>query len=63
VSLVATGAVGAPYRLWATTNLALTPVTNTWTLLTNTTIISSPFTNIDLTATNFSRRFYIFTTP
>jgi autotransporter-associated beta strand protein len=63
ISLVATGAVGGTYSLWATTNLALTPVTNTWTLLTNGTITTSPFTNIDLTATNYPQRFYLFSTP
>jgi fibronectin-binding autotransporter adhesin len=63
VSLVATGAIGATYRLWATTNLALTPVTNTWTLLNSGTVTASPFTNLDLTATNYPQRFYQFTTP
>ena len=63
VSLVATGAVGGTYKLWATTNLALTPVTNTWKLLSSGTITTSPFTNTDLTATNYSQRFYLFSTP
>jgi hypothetical protein len=27
------------------------------------TITASPFTNIDLTATNYPRRFYLFSTP
>jgi hypothetical protein len=62
-SLVATGAVGATYRLWASTNVALTPVTNLWTLVTNGTIGASPFTIIDGAATNFPRRFYQFSTP
>jgi hypothetical protein len=63
ISLVATGALGGTYRLWATTNLALTPVTNTWTLLNSGTITTSPFTNTDLTATNYPQRFYLFSTP
>jgi hypothetical protein len=63
ISLTATGAVSTPYRLWATTNLTLKPVTNTWTLLNSGTITASPFTNYDLTATNFPRRFYLFTSP
>ena len=63
VSLTATGAIGATYKLWATTNVALAPVTNTWTLLQSGTISSNPFTLQDLTATNFARRFYIFTAP
>ena len=63
ISLVATGALGTTYRLWATTNLALTPFTNHATLLQSGTITTSPFTNIDLTATNYPQRFYLFTTP
>jgi autotransporter-associated beta strand protein len=63
ISLVVTGALNTPFRLWATTNLNLKPVTNTWTLLNSGTVSSSPFTNMDLTATNFVQRFYLFTTP
>jgi autotransporter-associated beta strand protein len=64
VSLVATGAVGGTYSLWATTNLALSPVTNTWTrLLTNAIIATSPFTNLDMKATNYPQRFYLFSNP
>ena len=63
ISLTATGAVGTAYRLWASTNVALTPITNTWTLLSNGTITISPFTINDLTATNFPQRFYLFSTP
>ena len=63
IFLTATGAVGTAYRLWASTNVALTPITNTWTLLSNGTITISPFTINDLTATNFPQRFYLFSTP
>ena len=63
ISLTVTGAVGTAYRLWATTNLALTPVTNTWTLLTNGTITASPFIINDAGATNKPQRFYLFSTP
>ncbi len=63
ISLTATGALGTSYRLWATTNVALTPVTNTWTLLNIGTITVSPFTINDLGATNFPQRFYLFSTP
>jgi autotransporter-associated beta strand protein len=63
ISLAATGTVGGTYKLWASTNVALTPITNTWTLLNSGTITVSPFTINDLTATNFSQRFYIFSTP
>jgi len=61
ISLTATGAIGASYKLYASTNVALTPVTSTWTLLQSGTVSTSPFTLQDLNATNFTRRFYIFT--
>lgn len=63
ISLTVTGAIGTPYRLWASTNIALKPVASTWTLLQIGTINASPFTNVDLTATNYPRRFYLFSNP
>ena len=63
VSLTATGSVGSAFRLWATTNLALKPVTNTWTLLTNGTVTASPFTLTDPGAATNQERFYLFTAP
>lgn len=63
ISLTATGALGTSYRLWATTNVTLAPITNTWTLLNSGTISVSPFTINDLNATNFPQRFYLFSTP
>jgi hypothetical protein len=63
ISLTAAGVAGTPYRLWASTNIALTPVTNTWTLLESGTISTSPFTLYDLNATNFPQRFYLFSSP
>jgi hypothetical protein len=62
-SITATSVLGTSFRLWASTNAALTPIPNTWTLLTNGTITESPFTIIDNTATNFPQRFYRFSTP
>jgi GH35 family endo-1,4-beta-xylanase len=61
MELVATGSVGTAYRLWASTNLALTPWT--WDLLGSNTIITTPFTNYDWVATNYPRRFYRFSSP
>ena len=63
VSLTATGAVGAAYSLWASTNVALTPIMSTWTRLSSGTVTGSPFTILDNTATNFQERFYLFSTP
>jgi autotransporter-associated beta strand protein len=63
ISLTASGAIGVAYRLWASTNVAATPIANTWTLLSSGTIAVSPFTLEDLEATNYTRRFYLFSAP
>ncbi|MEI7728231.1 MAG: autotransporter-associated beta strand repeat-containing protein [Verrucomicrobiota bacterium] len=63
VSLAATGTVGAAYRLWAGTNLATAPLTNSWMMLTNGTLTVSPITIQDPAATNYPRRFYRFSSP
>ena len=63
ISLTATGELGAAYRLWASPDVSLTPITNTWTLLSSGTISVSPFTISDRTATNFPQRFYRFSAP
>jgi len=59
------GSAGFSYRVWASTNIALTPVTTTWTLLTNDVFGTSPTTFIDqtATATGASQRFYVITVP
>jgi hypothetical protein len=62
-SLTVTGAIGSTYKLWASTNVALSPVTNTWTLLSNGTVTVTPFTITDPTATNYPQRFYLFSAP
>lgn len=62
-SLTVTGTLGTPYRFWASTNVALAPVTNSWNLLGTGTITNSPLTLYDLTATNYPRRFYRFSSP
>ena len=63
VSLAGTGAVGTPFSLWAGTNVTATPVTNSWTKLTNGTITASPFTIHDPVASNYPQRFYRFSNP
>ena len=57
------GSAGFSYRVWTTTNLASTPITNTWTLLTNDVFQSTPTTFTDATATGLPQRFYIITVP
>ena len=56
------GPVGFSYRIWASTNLALSPVTNTWTLVSASTFTSGVNTFADTSATN-SAAFYVITVP
>jgi hypothetical protein len=63
VSITASGNIGSTYKLWASTNVTLTPIASTWTLLQSGSVTASPFTISDLTATNFAHRFYIFSAP
>ena len=64
VQFVITGAPGSTgfgYRVWATTNIQLAPITSTWTLLTN-----GVFTGTDIvtdTPAGLPQRFYIITVP
>jgi hypothetical protein len=55
------GVLGQAYSVRASTNVAL-PLTD-WSVLTNGAIPSVPFLFDDLTATNFTERFYILSTP
>ena len=63
LSLTATGVVGGAYRLWASANVGLTPITSAWTLLSSGTVTTNPLTINDLVATNFPQRFYQFSNP
>ena len=63
VSLTATGLPGTAFSLWASTNLALAPITNTWTKLTNGAVSTSPFILTDPGAATNRQRFYRFSTP
>jgi hypothetical protein len=56
------GTAGSGYRIWSSTNAALAPVTNTWTLVTSGTFISGPNTFTDTSATN-TAKFYVITVP
>jgi len=58
-----TGGTGQNYRVWASTNVALTPITTTWNLLDSGTFGGSPVIFTDIQATNFPQRFYILTVP
>jgi autotransporter-associated beta strand protein len=58
------GSAGFGYRVWATTNLTLTPVTSTWTLLTNDVFGTTPIVFFtDSSASGLPQRFYLITVP
>jgi hypothetical protein len=57
------GTLDAHYRVWATTNLALTPVTSTWDLVGSGTFGAGPVEFNDPQATNFPLRFYLISSP
>jgi hypothetical protein len=57
------GTQNASYRVWATADLTLTPITSTWNLVGSGTFGASPVSFTDLNSTNFPQRFYIITSP
>jgi pectin methylesterase-like acyl-CoA thioesterase len=59
----ATGDNGQAYRVWATTNVTLTPVTSTWSQIGSGTFGSGPEIITDSSATNFLQRYYLLTVP
>lgn len=62
IQLAFTGTSG-DYRLWASTNVSLAPVTNTWTLLTNGTFSGAPVIFTDQQTSGQSQRFYVISRP
>ncbi len=63
VQFTISGSAGFGYRVWATTNLTLAPVTATWTLVGSSTFGASPTVFSDPQATNYTERFYTVTVP
>lgn len=57
------GGNGQNYRVWASSDVTLAPVTNTWTQVGSGTFGAVPETFTDLQATNHPQRFYIITVP
>jgi hypothetical protein len=60
------GPGGNSYRLWASTNVAATPVSGTWALLVTNGLldnITGTATFVDLAATNYPARFYKISVP
>jgi hypothetical protein len=63
IQFTLSGTQGQGYRVWATTNLLLAPVTSTWTLVTNSTFGAAPVIFSDPGAGAVPQRFYIITEP
>jgi hypothetical protein len=63
IQLTFSGQSGSNYRVWATTNVALQPITSTWSQLSSGSFSGAPVTYTDLQATNYPRRFYVITIP
>lgn len=59
----ATGYNGQSYRVWASSDVTLTPITTTWTQIGSGTFGGSPATITDLDATNHVQRFYLLSVP
>lgn len=57
------GTQNVGYHVWATTNISLTPITTTWTLIGSGTFGASPIIFTDSNATNYPNRFYIISSP
>lgn len=58
----ANGAAGFNYRVWGTTNIQLSPITSTWTLINNGVFGTSP-TIVTDTPAGMPQRYYIITVP
>jgi hypothetical protein len=63
VQLSLSGVPCADYRLWASTNVALAPVTETWTQLSSGTFGDTPTVFTDTSADGYAWRFYRITVP
>ena len=62
--LAFSGPAGNSYRVWASTNIASTPISSTWTPLANGVFsVNGTATFSDNTATNFPVRFYAISIP
>jgi hypothetical protein len=62
--LTFSGPAGNSYRVWANTNVAAAPITNTWTVIATGVIGGSGSVTVaDNSATNFPTRFYLISVP
>jgi hypothetical protein len=58
------GPAGNSYRVWASTNVLASPITNTWTVVASGVINGTgSVTAADNTATNYPMRFYLISVP
>lgn len=63
VELNFSGTADQPYRIWSSTNLALFPVTNTWTLVSQGTFSGGADSFTDPAAATNQATFYVITSP
>lgn len=63
LSFSATGGNGQNYRVWASSDVTLSPITTTWTQIGSGTFGASPVIITDLDATNHVQRFYLLSVP
>jgi pectin methylesterase-like acyl-CoA thioesterase len=62
-SFALSGASGQPYRIWGSTNAALSPMITTWTLLSNGVFGEGPVEFMDSRTPDLHQRFYSVTVP
>ena len=58
-----TGTTGAPYTLWSSTDVSLTPVETTWTQVTTGTFSGGTDSYTDPAGGTSAQEFYIITSP
>jgi hypothetical protein len=65
IQLALSGPAGNNYRIWASTNVAATPISSTWTLLVTNGLFNANgnATFLDTSATNYPTRFYAISVP
>lgn len=63
VQLTFSGAANTSYRIWSTTNLALAPVTSTWTLVSSGAFPGSGSVTVTDTQATTQSKYYVITQP
>ena len=63
IELTFTGSSGKNFRIWSSTDLTLTPVTNTWALLQSGSFSGGADSFTHTNGATDSQRFYVITSP